>query len=384
MPRPPLKLILAALLALWAVAPAFGAGPQLTLQLTDGSRVHVGEIADVNEAGLTVAAVGEGIRIERTLAWHRIADASLHGQRYSLRELQLAAGLSPKQVQSVSYAGMEQLPAPHPILLDPTAYAGGSPVFHSPFAIPYSPFLTVGRVIGVRADPLSAYADLEPAIYPNGIPSIEAPFALGLLRERRRVETIGPFLGPVAPTFGPTFPVPTGDATPGDLSQIEARVIPIRRGGTADINALGVELVGFDEAGRPVPVDGTGQFFLYAGEQRLVRAFDNAYAAQPEGLVRLAEWTRNVTPDASLVLRLPEPLPEHDPTISPIGTLRVRLSVPGRGVFETIAEPVTLRPASPLRDSLRGETGSRFLPDEKTSGRPNTAWPRQPDLSRIE
>ncbi len=150
------------------------------------------------------------------------------------------------------------------------------------------------------------------------------------------------------------------------------------------MNALGVEVIGFDDAGHAVPVEGTAQLFLYAGEQELVRAFENAYAAQPKGLVRLAEWTRNVTPDATLILRLPQPLPEHDPTISPVGTLRVRLSAPGKGVFETLAEPVTLRPASALRENLRRDTGSRFLDDEKTNGSPNTAWPRQRDFSSVQ
>jgi hypothetical protein len=413
-----LKLILAALLVLWSLVPLFGASTSLSLTLTDGSRVTVGEIADVNDSGMTVAAVGKGIRIERRLAWNRISEATLRGEHYSVAELQLATGLSPKQGDPVSYASLEQPflrqpMGPPPVMSAPPAYAGGSPcdipfvapcepfvapcaplpAICSPFGRPRPAFLGTGRVIGVRPDPTSAYADLSPAIYPNGIPSTEAPFALGLLRETRRVQALQPFVAPavpfgpgtvVPPNFGPTVPAPTGDAVPGDLSQIEARVTPIRNGGTADVNALGVELVGVDNAGHAVPIEGTAQLFLYAGEQRMVRAFDNAYATHPEGLVQLAQWTRNVTPDASLVLRLPQPLPEHNPNISAVGTLRVRLAVPGHGVFETITEPVSLRPASLLRDSLGVETGSRFLPNEKTSGSPTTNWPRQPDLSSVK
>ena len=379
MPRPLFKIILAILLAIFAVAPAFGGSPGLSLRLSDGSRVIVGEISNVNEAGLTVAAVGERIRIERTIPWDRITEATLNGERYSPTELQAASGLQPESVHVASY----QPPVlPVPLPLDPATPIVGPCC--STLGAPRFPFAPVGVVVGVRPDPTSAYADIAPAIYPNGIPSTEAPFALGVLRERRRLEAVGPYLGPTVPSFGPAVPTPSGDAVLGELSQIEARVVPIRQNGTADVNALGVELIGLDNAGHAVPVEGTAQLFLYAGEQRLVRAFDNAYAAHPEGLVRLAEWTRNVTPDATLILRLPQPLPEHDPNISPVGTLRVRLSAPGKGVFETLAEPVTLRPASALRENLRRDTGSRFLDDEKTSGSPNTAWPRQQDFSSVE
>jgi hypothetical protein len=394
MSRPLFKLLLAIVLAAYAIAPAFGGSPALSLRLTDGSRVVVGEISNVSEESLTVAAVGERIRIERTIPWSRIAEADFNGERYSLAELQLASGLKAGSVQQTAFK-TPVVPVPMPIPLEPVA-----PVAISccpPYRFARLPFAPVGVVVGVRPDPTSAYADLSPAIYPNGIPSTEAPFALNLLRERRRIETIGPYLGPAlppapsfgpaapaVPSFGPTVPAPAGDATLGDLSQIEARVVPIRQNGTADVNALGVELVGLDNAGHAVPVEGTAQLFLYAGEQRLVRAFDNTYTAHPEGLVRLAEWTRNVTPDATLILRLPQPLPEHNPNISPVGTLRVRLSAPGKGVFETLAEPVTLRPASALRENLRRDTGSRFLDHEKTSGSPSTAWPRQRDFSSVE
>lgn len=382
MSRPLLKIILAIVLVVSAIAPAFSASPPLSLRLTDGSRVMVHEISLVDEAGLTVAAIGDRIRIERSIPWGRISEATLNGEHYSLTELQRASGLQPENVDLTAYHSPL---LPTPITLDPVFPTAGPCC--SPFPAHRSPFAPVGVVVGVLPDQTSAYADLSPTVYPSGIPATEAPFALGVLRELRRLEAIGPYRGPTlppAPSFGPTVPAPTGDGVPGELSQIEARVVPIRQGGTADVNALGVELIGFDDAGHVVPLAGTAQLFLYAGEQELVRAFDNVYAAQPKGLVRLAEWTRNVTPDASLILRLPRPLPEHDPTISPVGTLRVRLSAPGKGVFETLAEPVTLRPASALRENLRRETGSRFLEDEKTSGSKNTAWPRQRDFSSVE
>ncbi|HEX6985717.1 MAG TPA: hypothetical protein VF170_10080 [Planctomycetaceae bacterium] len=378
MPRPSRRIVLAAFLCLVLAGPYHAARAGLTLSLTDGSHVTVGEVAAVSDAAVTVAATGTGVRVERSIPWHRIAGARLDGESYSTAELRLALGLPADATMLASH--VEQKPMP--FVAPPFGACGPCP----PFPSSHSPFPTVGRVIGVRPDPLAAYGDLGPAVYPVGVPSTEAPFALGVLRERRRIEAVGPFAAPVvpAPPFAPALPLPTGDAIPGELSQIEARVTPIRADGGADVSALGVEVVGLDAAGRVVPVEGTAQFFLYAGDQKLVRAFDDVYAAKPQGLVRLAEWTRAVLPDASLVLRLPDPLPEHDPTVTTVGTLRVRLSVPGRGVFEALAEPVPLRPASPFRDAVRSETGSRFLPDEKTTGRRDATWPRERDLSSVE
>lgn len=354
----------------------------LRLQLTDGSAVLAGEITAANEAALTLVGTGDGIRIERTLPWSRIAGADLAGQRYSRDELRLALGLPGDP------APLEQFHDWTPTSLESGGFlAAHHCCFGTPFGVrPFPP----GRVIGVRPDPASAYADLAPAIYPNGIPSTEMPFALGVLRERRRLEAIGPFVNPAGfvPPF-PSPPVPSSDSVPGELSQgelsqIEARVTPIRRGGSADINALGVRLIGFDETGRTVPVHGSAQISLYAASQRLVRAFDNIYAAKSLDLVRLAEWTRQVEADASLILRLPEPLPDHDPTISTIGSLRIRLNVPGIGVFNSLTEPVELRSSSTLRDALRAETGSRFLPDENTSGNRFQTWTHQRDFSSID
>ena len=46
--------------------------------------------------------------------------------------------------------------------------------------------------------------------------------------------------------------------------------------------------------------------------------------------------------------------------------------------------PVVLRPASPLREVLRAETGARILPDERTTGRASEAWPRRRDFTSVE
>ena len=366
--------------ALLALADPIARAADLTLQLADGSRVHADEVVRADDTMLTVAASRAGARIERTVAWKSVAGGTIDGVAHDVAALRQTVGLVSGGAEFTSHV----VPPPLPFAPVPTPCGCGVVI---PCVAP-GPYLfrPVGRVIGVRPDPITAYRDLAAAVYPAGIPNTEAPFALGVLRERRRLEAINPFLVPALPPtpIVPGPPLPPEAAAPGDLSHIGARVVPIRANGGADVSALGVELVGFDTAGVAVPVEGTAQIFLYAGEQKLVRAFDDVYAARPEGLIRLAEWTRSVLPDASVVLRLPEPLPEHDPNVSPYGTLRVRLSVPGSGVFETLAEPVVLRPASPFRDAVRSETGSRFLPDEKTTGRRLETWPRKRDFSSVE
>jgi len=382
-------------LAVIGASPAAQAG--LTLDLIDGSLVTVGEVAGADELALTVAAVAPGVRIQRTIPWPRIAGAVLDGERYSTGELRTALRLG-NGGWGMGNGGV-LTDVVMPVVAAPASIPFPAPPCCLPFPIPYSPFpiRPPGRIISVRPDPIAAYADLVPAVYPDGIPSTEAPFALALLRERRRLETVAPFVGPVpgvGPAIGPVpglgppaVPAPSDGLplpVPGGLSQVEARVMPLRSGGGADVNGLSVELVGFDVAGNAVPVEGTAQAFLYAGRQELVHAFGGMYAPRPEGLIRLAEWTRAAEPGRQMLLPLSDPLPEHDPHVSDVGTLRVRVSVPGSGVFETLAEPVVLRPTSALREVLRAETGTRFLPDERTTGRASGAWPRQRDFTSVE
>ena len=59
------------------------------------------------------------------------------------------------------------------------------------------------RVLGVRDDPLQAYGGDLFAVYPNGVPLDEVPYALDLLRARRAAESL-PVLPPpwLAPPSG--------------------------------------------------------------------------------------------------------------------------------------------------------------------------------------
>lgn len=183
--------------ALSAPAPA-----ALMLQLADGSSVTVDRLLSADDSSLTVAAFRETGHATRSLPWPRIASATLDGERYSPRELRLALGL-PVDERSARQ-GDASFSAPPLVLPCPP-----------PFPIPDFPFPTPppGRVISIQPDPLSAYADLAPSIYPAGIPTTEAPFARAVLRERRRLEAVAPFASSpfASPPFAvpPPWPVPT-------------------------------------------------------------------------------------------------------------------------------------------------------------------------------
>ena len=84
-------------------------------------------------------------------------------------------------------------------------------------------------VLGVRDDPLDAYADLAPALYPAGIPTSERGVALAILREARLQQAIGPASTP--PSSLPeasleALPAPTG------IPPVPLELIPLSQSGT--------------------------------------------------------------------------------------------------------------------------------------------------------
>ncbi len=109
----------------------------LVVRLDDGSRLAVGEIVSIDDASLRVAATGERIRIERSVPWRRIVAAELDREPYRRDELRLAFGLTP-QARPAAFAG----------------YGCPPPV---PVCVPCGPvFVSPGRVVGVRPDPLGS------------------------------------------------------------------------------------------------------------------------------------------------------------------------------------------------------------------------------------
>lgn len=67
------------------------------------------------------------------------------------------------------------------------------------------------------------------------------------------------------------------------------------------------------------------------------------------------------------LVRLPFqwPGPEMDSTLSRYALVKLRIGIPGSGVFERSYDGVRLRPWTPTRDLLQQWTGSRYLPAEQ-------------------
>lgn len=69
-----------------------------------------------------------------------------------------------------------------------------------------------------------------------------------------------------------------------------------------------------------------------------------------------------------LLLPLPHPLPDQDPRRSPIGEVSVELMMPGVGVFSATSSDVVLTHQSVLRQYRFEREGTRFFPNERTTG----------------
>ena len=272
-------------------------------------------------------------------------------------------------------------------------------------------------VIGVQDDPLNAYRDDVRRFFPHGVPLSESGFARDVLRERRARKVIesdfpnrlpGPASLPDVRRFRerlspPPQPKPTGRR--GSISDrwhsgkrirgITVDAIPISSQGRTDWDALLVDVRGFDRSGRPAPIDGTLATTLWGESQRLVRSFGRRFGVRRGRIRQLATWTRAVRSDTErtsilaidesatsprsgtivtgpgvrrFLLPLPRPLPDHDPRTGAVGSLHVRLTVPGRGVFEATRGGVLLKHISPMRDRALMQTGSRFFANESTFG----------------
>lgn len=274
-----------------------------------------------------------------------------------------------------------------------------------------------GVVIGVQDDPLSAYRDDVKRFFPHGVPLAETGFARDVLRERRARQVIesdfqnvppAPVSLPavqrsgkrLSPSSRPKRPDWRSSISGGRRSRdlirgITVDATPVSLHGKADWDALLVDVRGFDWSGRPVTIDGTLSTTLWGESQRLVRAFGDRFGVRRGRVRQLATWTRTARSGTQIesefmedevagristgvivndpgsqrfLLPLPRPLPEHDPRTGAIGSLHVRLAVPGQGVFEATRPGVLLKHISPLRDRVLMQTGSRFFATESTFG----------------
>ena len=234
-------------------------------------------------------------------------------------------------------------------------------------------------VIGIREDPLNAYADALARFFPHGVPISEAGFALHVLRGRKIDEMLYDdkrFVPPRPPGAPSDIPSPAEAAAP--IRTIAVHATPVSSHGKTDWDALAVDVQAFDHIGRVVPVRGTALLTLWGlvRQPTRTRLFE-PFVADPTRVRRLATWTRTISTfgaDSRFMVPLPSPTPEHRPGVFPLGELHLRLLIPGSGTFETTQRDVLLSHRSTLRDRLREETGSRFFAVEGTSDRRRTSF----------
>lgn len=131
-----------------------------------------------------------------------------------------------------------------------------------------------------------------------------------------------------------------------------------------EFDGLCLSIRAFDRSGRARAVDGTLQAVLW-GE-------DMGTPHRAERIGQIGSWQLRVRaadfrPETANV-RLPFQAvhPEFERSLRPYGTLHVRLSVPGHGTFESLADMIRLRPYSAARDRLQMATGRRFFEGETT------------------
>lgn len=402
---------------------------QVKLTLEDGKVIHADTIGGkTSPLRIELCVQTDRIRITRLIRWNRITAARVLGQEFTTAELiakyagpgvhsrpknqpALLAALQsqddiPKKADPFATPAKEPtstdrrveiltppsastetiregaccvLPRPEPIR---HGHLCATCQIHVPCGICRLPVpRTVGLPIeyvdvGVRDDPLNAYADLVKQYYPNGVPLYEAGFALSLMRAARadqvfRIAGDKPEnLPPIPPAREPLQNVPAGNET---VQRIEISARPISARGKTDWDSLEVSLVAIDDSGHPTSIRGTVYLTLWGQRQELIHSLGNEFVARRGSIKKVASWTRFVNSlgdvrPTRLVVAFPQPIPDHDTRIAALGELHAKLVAGGDGVFETTQRDVVLRRVSGLRNQNLVETGSRFFPQEGTSG----------------
>lgn len=362
---------------------AFSARPTFAaavVELNDGTRIRADRLqADPESGELLLRIVRPGIEIVRRVKLDDVKTASVDGTLVWKAE---------------AHVPVAELP---PFEGTPSDSSG---VSVAPICMPLP---APGTVIGVRVDPLSAYAGSVSAAYPGGVPLQEVEFALELMRARKAQDLLMPIPPPLGapPPVDPAAP-PVPDLSPSTelrpsalpmrnrVRSIAVAARPINSHGRIDFDSLELDVRALDLEGRVVPVNGTLQLTLWGQRQELIRTIGRVLSAEPGDVLKLGEWTRNldsrtraitaadgnVAATSRFVLPLSRPFPDHDLDVAALGDLHVKLAVPGEGVFEATVEGVPLRHRSPARDQRLIETGSSFFPGEGTtdSVRPAGSW----------
>lgn len=119
------------------------------------------------------------------------------------------------------------------------------------------------------------------------------------------------------------------------------------------------------------PLDAQGRIIQVWGSLEVqLKSWRLGNPYRPQPFFTVGQWSEKVRPDdfgaAGAVYELPYQAvrPETDLTVANQGLVHARLSVPGQGTFDASQDPVTIRPFSPVRDTLQQVNGQRFFREE--------------------
>ncbi|MDF1746812.1 MAG: hypothetical protein P1V19_24175 [Gimesia sp.] len=365
----------------------------IDIELTNGDRIRADHIEWGTSSSLIVESAIEGTVTQRMISLSTIKGLSIGENHYDQKTLQFAAShrtlIQPTEYISThkkkryarTYPEVEVEPStPSP----PTNVSAYQCESHS---------RKRSVIIGIHDDPLSAYGALLHQYYPNGVPTLERGYALGLMRAKAAERALNVL--PRPPALPPqeelppsqVLPPPPGQApVSGKLTQISLQATPVNAEGKADWNALSIRLKGFDSLGNPARISGNVRISLYGQRQLLLHVWDQQFAAKPLRTISLAQWTARCssTPetqtaragnlfgagqayDQTWIVKLPPRIPEHNPNIYALGEVQVTLAAPGKGTFQASASAVPLKHVSLNRDLSLANFGTRMFPSETTS-----------------
>ncbi|QDU07514.1 hypothetical protein [Gimesia aquarii] len=350
------------------------------IELTDGNRITADRIQWGPSATLVLETSNKGQQEQQTIPLDHINRLSIDGSHYDQQTIQIAAA-NPDLIHTTHTTSVPNLMRDP---FSPSEYeteTAPPPFLNQPNQIPYHSSCNRGVIIGIHDDPLDAYVPLVHQYYPEGVPTLERGYALGLMRNlvvQQAWES-----SPASDRFPPP---PEQAPISGKLANIGVQATPLNTRGKADWNALAIRVQGFDRRGNPARISGTVHITLYGQRQQLLHVWDQQFAVQPVETMTLANWTCNSsstpetqTPrvgnrfgagqpnDQTWIVRLPAPTPEHNLNVYALGEVQVTLTSPGNGVFEASSGAVPLRHLSQPRDSSLAQTGTRFFPSEVTS-----------------
>lgn len=353
------------------------------IELTNGDHFTADRIQWGASTTLILETAKQAGVTRQTISLSRIKRLSIDESHYDQETIQLAA--ANRLIKPAHYISVQN-ESPAPVVpLEYQAEESTPPPRKQQIKLPCHSGCSQGTVLGVHADPLSAYEPLVQQYFPEGVPTLERGYVLALMRTLAAEGALG--LPPAPNSFPPPPERGPGQALEsGKLATIAVRATPLNTHGKADWNALAVRLQGFDRLGKPARISGSVRITLYGQRQLLLRVWNQQFATMPIETLSLAQWTGNcsTTPEAQIpragnsfgagrpddqtwIVKLPSPLPEHNPNVYALGEIQVSLVAPGVGTFEASAPAVPLKHVSLSRDTSLTNSGTRFFPSETTS-----------------